>query len=142
MDVPDGRIRLSDAERDAAAADLGEHFASGRLTAEEHDERLDQIWAARTRSEIAPIFRDLPSAYAGVAAAPTRAASYERYWNAGPRMTWRRLPAPLLVVLALVVTLTVLTHLPFVLVGLAVWWFVAARHRGHRWHRTQGAHWR
>ena len=62
-------LRLSDAERDAAAADLGEHFAQGRLTADEHGERLEQIWSAKTRGEIAPIFRDLPSPYAAVAAA-------------------------------------------------------------------------
>jgi hypothetical protein len=140
MDASDGRIRLSDAERDEAAADLGEHFAAGRLTAEEHDERLGQVWAARTRSEIAPIFRDLPSAYAGVAVAPTRAAAYERYWNAGPRMLHRRLPTPLFAILAVLVVLTVVAHLPFILLGVAVWWFVAARHRGHQWRRR--AHWR
>ncbi len=67
-DRPD--IRLSDAEREAAAADLGEHFAQGRLTADEHAERLEQVWAAKTRGEIAPIFRDLPSPYAAVAAGP------------------------------------------------------------------------
>ena len=64
-------IRLSDAEREAAAADLGEHFAQGRLTADEHAERLEQVWAAKTRGEVAPIFRDLPSPYAAVASAPT-----------------------------------------------------------------------
>ena len=43
------QLRLSDAERDQAAAALGEHYAQGRLTQEEHAERLDRIWAARTR---------------------------------------------------------------------------------------------
>ena len=37
----DQAIRLSDAERDAAAADLSEHFAQGRLTAEEHAGPVD-----------------------------------------------------------------------------------------------------
>ena len=65
--MTDQTIRLSDAEREAAAADLGEHFAQGRLTADEHAERLEQVWGAKTRGEIAPIFRDLPSPYAAVA---------------------------------------------------------------------------
>jgi hypothetical protein len=134
--MDDGRIRLSDAERDAAAADLGEHYAQGRLSADEHDERLGAVWAAKTRAEIGPILRDLPSAYAGVAA-PARQAEPPRgpaYWSSGPRVwnTARRLPTPLFVVLALVVALTVLTHLPFILFGLLVWVFVAGRHRG--WH--------
>ena len=50
------QLRLSDAERELAAADLGEHFAQGRLTLDENAERLDRIWAARTRGEIPPIF--------------------------------------------------------------------------------------
>ena len=29
-----------------------EHYAQGRLTAEEHSERLDRIWAARTRGDL------------------------------------------------------------------------------------------
>ena len=53
-------LRISDAEREQAAADLGEHYAQGRITTEEHRERLDQIWAARTRRELGPIFADLP----------------------------------------------------------------------------------
>jgi ferric-dicitrate binding protein FerR (iron transport regulator) len=54
------RLRISDAEREAAAHELGEHFALGRITAEEHAERLEQVWAARTSADLAPAFRDLP----------------------------------------------------------------------------------
>ncbi len=56
----DEHLRMSDAEREQAATALGEHYAQGRLTTEEHSERLDQIWAAKTRAELTPIFRDLP----------------------------------------------------------------------------------
>lgn len=55
-----GSMRLSDAERDAAARQLGEHYASGRLERAEYDDRLDAVLSARTRSELAPLFRDLP----------------------------------------------------------------------------------
>ena len=58
--MSDEQLRISDAEREQAAAALGEHYAQGRLTADEHAERLDQIWAASTRAELPPVFRDLP----------------------------------------------------------------------------------
>ena len=43
----DEHLRIGDTEREQAAAALGEHYAQGRLTTEEHSERLDQAWAAR-----------------------------------------------------------------------------------------------
>jgi hypothetical protein len=55
-------MRVSDAEREAAAAELREHFASGRLDQEELDERLSAVFAARTRGELSALFTDLPSA--------------------------------------------------------------------------------
>jgi hypothetical protein len=58
--VVNDRLRIGDAEREAAARELGEHFAVGRIDAGEHTERLDQIWAARTAADLAPAFRDLP----------------------------------------------------------------------------------
>ena len=130
--MSDQSIRLSDAEREAAAADLGEHFAQGRLTSDEHAERLGQVWAAKTRGEIAPIFRDLPSPYAGVASPTPAAARDDRYWNAGLRPFRRGVPAPLLVVLALLIVLTVIVRFPFFLIGFGIFWFVVLRHRGPR----------
>jgi hypothetical protein len=57
-------LRIGDAERTAAADELAEHYAQGRLSTEEHQERLDRVLAARTRSELGPVFADLPgSAY-------------------------------------------------------------------------------
>jgi hypothetical protein len=57
-------LRIGDVERTAAADELAEHYAQGRLSTEEHHERLDRIWAARTPSDLAPVFSDLPgSAY-------------------------------------------------------------------------------
>ena len=133
----DEAIRLSDAEREAAAADLGEHFAQGRLTVDEHGERLEQIWSARTRGEVAPIFRDLPSAYAATPAPRSSTQTrpeVDRYWSSGPRPFRRGVPTPLLVVLAVLIAVTVLTHLPVVLIGFAVLWFVVLRHRRRpRW---------
>ena len=129
--MTDQTIRLSDAEREAAAADLGEHFAQGRLTADEHAERLEQVWAAKTRGEVAPIFRDLPSPYAAVASAPS-VVHEDGYWNAGLRPFRRGVPAPLLVVLAVLIAVSAIAHFPLFLLGFGVLWFVALRHRGSR----------
>ena len=57
-------MRVGDAERDAAANELREHFASGRLTQDELNERLDQTFAAKTRGDLSGLFTDLPSATA------------------------------------------------------------------------------
>ncbi len=121
--MSDQQLRLSDAERDRAATELGEHYAQGRLTPEEHGERLDRIWAARTRGELTPLFRDLPgSAYAP---APLRG-----YWPAArPTPVRRGIPTPLVVAFVVLLAITVLTHLPFLLIGLLVWFFVISRLR-------------
>jgi Domain of unknown function (DUF1707) len=50
----------SDGDRDAAAGVLNEAFAEGRLTADEHTERLRAVFAARTRPELARLTADLP----------------------------------------------------------------------------------
>jgi hypothetical protein len=54
-------LRASDADRDAAAAVLGNALATGRLTSTEHAERLDAAYAAKTLGELAPLTRDLPA---------------------------------------------------------------------------------
>ena len=83
---------MSDAEREQAAAALGEHYAQGRLTTEEHSERLDRIWAAKTRAELAPIFRDLPgpgrAARRRARPPPRRSVSAPRGAGAGSRCRW------------------------------------------------------
>ena len=45
---PRADIRLSDAERDQAITELGEHFQAGRLTQEEFDDRSGRALQART----------------------------------------------------------------------------------------------
>jgi DNA-binding PadR family transcriptional regulator len=53
-------LRAGDADREATAAALGEHFAQGRLTFDELLARLDATFTATTQSEIAQTTRDLP----------------------------------------------------------------------------------
>jgi Domain of unknown function (DUF1707)/Cell wall-active antibiotics response 4TMS YvqF len=54
-------LRVSDAERERAATALREHLAEGRLTLDELTERLDRIYAARTRGELDTVSADLPA---------------------------------------------------------------------------------
>ncbi|MEU8625218.1 DUF1707 domain-containing protein [Streptomyces sp. NPDC048669] len=54
-------IRASDADRDRIADILREAMAEGRLTAEEHGERVDAVYRAKTVGELEPLVRDLPA---------------------------------------------------------------------------------
>ncbi|WP_283137949.1 DUF1707 SHOCT-like domain-containing protein [Rhizohabitans arisaemae] len=53
-------LRVGDAERDAVVAALQEHFAQGRLTADELDERVAATLSAKTAGALREITRDLP----------------------------------------------------------------------------------
>ena len=53
-------LRIGDADRDATVAALCDHFAQGRLTAEELGARLDAVLAATTQGEVARATWDLP----------------------------------------------------------------------------------
>jgi Domain of unknown function (DUF1707)/Cell wall-active antibiotics response 4TMS YvqF len=54
------RLRASDADRDNAASVISNAMAEGRLTAEEHSDRLDAIYAAKTQADLVPLLDDLP----------------------------------------------------------------------------------
>jgi DNA-binding MarR family transcriptional regulator len=58
--APMPAARVSDADRDAAAAALGEHFAQGRLTLDELCARLDATLTASTYGELSQVSLDLP----------------------------------------------------------------------------------
>lgn len=53
-------LRASDADRDRAADILREALAEGRLTADEHAERVDGVYRAKTVDELEPFVHDLP----------------------------------------------------------------------------------
>ncbi len=123
-------LRLSDAERQAAVDQLGEQFAVGRLTREEFDERSDAVWSAKTQGDLSPLFADLPARAPRAASGPSRGAPGGG--RARPFIGVRRVLVPLFVVL---LVLTVITHLPLVLIAVGVWFFVGHR----RWHQHHEA---
>ncbi|MFE0179497.1 DUF1707 SHOCT-like domain-containing protein [Streptomyces olivaceus] len=56
-------LRASDADRDRVADMLREALAEGRLTADEHAERVEGVLAAKTVGELDVFVRDLPAAH-------------------------------------------------------------------------------
>jgi uncharacterized membrane protein len=95
----DDQIRVSDADRDRVTARLREHFAEGRLTQDELDERISAALSAKTFGDLRPVMADLPEP----APAPLQAGPSPQ-WGGRPWIARRRgprvLPVLLLVLLA------------------------------------------
>ncbi|MER7749328.1 DUF1707 domain-containing protein [Streptomyces bacillaris] len=68
--APADSLRASDADRDRTADILREALAEGRLTADEHAERVDLVYRAKTVGELQPLVRDLPAAGGPAGARP------------------------------------------------------------------------
>ena len=64
-------LRIGDRERDAVATELREHFAHGRLTLDEFNQRLDAVFAAKTQGDLSRITADLPHVRSGGAPLPS-----------------------------------------------------------------------
>jgi len=92
MSVPD--VRASDAEREECLTALREHCAAGRLTLDELATRVDEVHAARTRSDLDIVLRELPAAVPQTRRRPARvtAAVFGRFVRRGrwrlARWTW------------------------------------------------------
>nr|WP_051711837.1 DUF1707 domain-containing protein [Spirillospora albida] len=54
-------MRASDADRDRVADRLREALAEGRITPEEHAERIDVVYRAKTYADLEPVLGDLPA---------------------------------------------------------------------------------
>lgn len=139
-------LRIGDAERDAAGAALSDHFAAGRLSRDEFDERLDQVWQACTGADLAPLFDDLPSGTSitrsvyGTSSRVQSRGDLRADWRArsadtrfGPR---RGGPPPFFPIMLIALIISVVSvsngHAPwplFVLAGL--WFFRVLGHPAH-----------
>ena len=118
MNPLDPRLRIADSDRERAMADLAMHYTDGRLDHEEYDERLDAVWTARTRADLALLFEDLPRV--PVAHPPAKVA---------PPRSSRRSRIPLLPVIALLVALSLITEAPLWLLVFPLL-FLRSRHGG------------
>lgn len=54
-------LRVSDAERSAVASGLQRAHDAGQLDLHEFDERVREVWAARTRGDLERVTADLPA---------------------------------------------------------------------------------
>jgi hypothetical protein len=126
-------LRIGHAERDAVAAALHEHFAQGRLTRDELDERLDTTLAAKTVGDLRQITADLPDS-PPVGGFPHRPAGHAPQ-RRDPR-GWRRRPfPPMLRVLAVGLLVTALLGgLKAVGIFLLLWAVMFLLQRAHLWH--------
>jgi hypothetical protein len=106
-------LRISDADREAAATSLREHYAQGRLTLEEFNQRLDAAFAAITQSQLHRVTGDLPHVAVPSPALPVAAAGgyrerARREHQHGPRPRLRVLSAFATVIVAWLVVAAVL----------------------------------
>jgi Domain of unknown function (DUF1707)/Cell wall-active antibiotics response 4TMS YvqF len=74
---PSGKVRASDAEREAVVERLREATAEGRLTLGELTERTGAAYTATTRGELVPITADLPASPAAAAVRPVERTDRE-----------------------------------------------------------------
>jgi hypothetical protein len=131
---PPGDLRVSDADRDMALAELSEHFQAGRLTADEMQGRTDQALAARTGKELSAIMADLPVVRPGASVAPVSKEPERR------RLHWT--PATTAVLVG-VITVAVIAGAAFTRPGdhSFPWWLIPAAFLILRWFgRGGGGH--
>ena len=95
-------MRVSDADREQVAERLREHFAAGRLTSEELDERVDAALNAKTVGDLRTVMADLPEP----APVGQQAAQEMPDWTYRPVYGYRR--GPRLLPLALILLLAVI----------------------------------
>jgi hypothetical protein len=96
-----GDLRVSDADRDQALAELSEHYQAGRLTLEEFEERSGQALRAKTARELTSLFTDLPRDQAQTAGAVSVPDSRPHWPAARAWVTAATLSAVVIIVIAL-----------------------------------------
>src|ERR1700758_2119381 len=104
----DQHIRVSDAERNAVAELLGQHYSDGRLDQAEFDERVGRAMAAKTRGDLDGLFDALPD--------PELAGASTNAKAADPAVPYRRrrrtgLGRMLLLVVLVIAALSIVSHI-------------------------------
>ncbi len=144
----DDRIRISDADRERVTSRLREHYAEGRLSSEELDERITAALNAKTFGDLRAVMTDLPDSDLVPPQAGPRPP-----WGMPPRVVVRRGPRlfPLLLIAflaAVVLPGAGFVFFAFLKIALLIWLatmvlgiFAAARFRRHarRYWQSGGA---
>jgi hypothetical protein len=82
----DDRMRVSDADRDRVTARLRDHFAAGRLTHDEMDERLSAALHAKTVGDLRHVLADLPEPGQTMTGWAPHQQWAGPHWSGPPRM--------------------------------------------------------
>lgn len=122
--TPGEPLRASTEEREATVRALSDAMAGGRLSSDEHSERVSAAYAARYRHELAGLTADLPAAEA------PRPQGADEATASRPA----RLAAPLAIPLIVVGLLLATSFMwgfgpPWPLLLLGVWFFVRVSRR-------------
>lgn len=132
------RVRASDEEREQYANMVRAGMTEGRLTLEEGEERLSQVYAAKFRDELPPITADLPEGgRRGLYETPE---AKERFVREDRRHLWRH-GAFVVFVAALLTGLWALSGAHFFWPAIPLFFMVMgiARHaRWRAWHAHHG----
>jgi len=147
------RMRAGTSDRQAAVDGLTRHFTEGRLDPTEFDERVGKAYAATYLDELPALFADLPEASprrgpgAGVSrpgpdgGAPFPPAGRPGPWSGPARPPFHRPPRilvllPVIVVIAMLFSMTAMTHgfflFPLIWIAMALL-FMGRGARGRRW---------
>ena len=123
---PSGSLRVSDADRDRAIAELSEHYQAGRITTEEFEDRSGRALQARTTADLADLFTDLPRRQAPATGAPATGATSTA--PASPAKAWpARVPVAPVTILAVIAVLALLSGHLFHIVWVPVVAIVVVR---------------
>jgi len=125
-------LRIGDSEREAAANALGEHYATGRLSKEEYDERAAVVWDARTLAALQPVFADLPLPHGPLDPAAPPWSGARRQPAAAAPWSWR---IPWFPILLISIVLSAVFSAPVFLLVVAGWLLFA---KGRYHHRRSG----
>ena len=141
---PSGSMRVSDADRDQAIAELSEHYQAGRLTTEEFEDRSGRALQARTTADLADLFTDLPRRQAPTTGATTGAASTAPASTApaSPTRAWpARVPVAPVTILAVVAVLALLSGHLFHIAWVPVVAIIVVRLLAGGRNRRDRRHW-
>ena len=134
MSTDPHRVRASDAEREQFAQVVRTAMTEGRLTLEEGEERLTQVYAAKYRDELAPLTRDLPDS--------TRRSLYETpETRTDARRGMRRHVSFAIAVTAVLVGLWALSGAHFFWPAIPLFFITMGIFRHLRWQRMGGHPW-
>jgi uncharacterized membrane protein len=137
-------LRVGDAERESTATALREHYAQGRLSTDELNERLDAAFSATTHGQLERVTDDLPHIQPAPAAPLPPAIPRRRAGAAVARAV-----AALVTVVALLAVVTVALHggahvprnIVTLVIALLILRALVGRAFGHQHQHHHHQHW-